>query len=269
MFHLVAVGPSGRLLVHTHAEAIELVRRLAIDPGLDLQLLPDHLHIVAPGHAVRRVRAALAAWARHRTGVTGRPGPHVRWLGVPSPLSSERHVRRTLRYVHLQARRDDLVPDALAWPHGTLRSRLGLLAQPLVPPVHQPHRYWSYLRADADHPSGPLPAPAAVPLAPADVRSAASCVGYVDVERLHMRGEDRARYLRALRELGHLSPARAAAVAGVHRTTVARVAQLGDHESEQLRRIAADPRFPAIGGPLPISRGVSWRSRSAERQAAS
>lgn len=114
--------------------------RASFPEALAVNLMPDHLHLVAPertdgarvlGRVVRRVTRPL-----------GRDAARW-WAPVPEPerLSSRDKLMRTVRYVWLNPCRPwrhggrslRLTEDPLSWTWSTLRDTLGIVLDPWTP----------------------------------------------------------------------------------------------------------------------------------------
>ena len=171
--HLTArLRPELHLLVDL-ANAWWLWRRLreTWPTALAAVLMDSHLHLVVrvtdAGAATSALGAVLGGHARH----VGEPRL---WLRVPdpTPLGSAKHVRRSVRYVHLNPVRAGLVEDPLEWPLSTHRGAVGAeylpwvdaaeLARELGRPVRSlPEWLHHYVSADAEtNPAGtPMPIP--------------------------------------------------------------------------------------------------------------
>lgn len=244
MEHIVVAAPPGRALARTYAEAVALLRALVVDPRVDVGLLADHAHVLGPPGTRAKLLRAVRGWGvrRSRAGVQG---PHARVLPAVAVRSAQ-HLRRTRRYVHLQAVRAARVADALAWPHGTLLDRLGLTLDPLVPRHPAPQALWAYVRAHDRWPSGPLPAPAAPPFRAHRLTEAFLVARRATRSQLTRRGPLRTAWLAALRDLGDLDLAPLAAASSVHTTTLRRAPPLPAEAAHLLARLAADPRIRAL-----------------------
>lgn len=120
MFHHVARARSGEWLFRTELEGRGLWRRVAALDGLVAACrMPDHLHVVLRhGHPSRCLLQVESACTRARNAARGGRGPLWAPAPPPQPLPDELHLRRTVRYVHLDPCRARLVSDPLAWPPG-------------------------------------------------------------------------------------------------------------------------------------------------------
>ena len=87
-------------------------------------LMPDHIHLLlAPGVArdlSRRLGGVLSGFAR-RARAPGYWAP----VGTPTVVPNIRHLRRTVRYIHMNPWREGLVADPLCWPWSTHRDAIG------------------------------------------------------------------------------------------------------------------------------------------------
>lgn len=90
--------------------------------------MPDHLHLIActkyPAEARRQI--AIEARAACRIFL---PGKKI-WAPSPTPeeIPNSLHLKRTIRYVHLNPCRDCLARDPIEWEMSTHRDVLGLTA---------------------------------------------------------------------------------------------------------------------------------------------
>ena len=150
MFHLVARAAAGRLLFRTHAEAATLFSRLAPTfPDCESAcLMPDHLHAVVREADGGRLGWLMGAYARWRNAVRGETG--AVWQPHPAPqvIPDDKHLRRTIRYVHLNPCRAEIVEDPLAWPWSTHRDAVGLAASPIRPVEREPERFHRWVSGD-------------------------------------------------------------------------------------------------------------------------
>lgn len=150
MFHLVARATVGRLLFRTHAEASALFCRLAtaFPDSEAASLMPDHVHIVVREEDRGRLTILMGAYARWRNAHRGEAGPV--WVAhpPPQPIPDQKHLRRTIRYVHLNPCRDGLVDDPLSWAWSTHRDAVGFAAAPIRPPEREPERFHRWVSGD-------------------------------------------------------------------------------------------------------------------------
>ena len=163
MFHLVAHARRGHLLWFRESEGAALFEQLlrAFPEAVALCVMPNHLHLVLPHpDPGRRLGAALSGYTRWRNAYRGR---RVANLWEPSPpaelLPDASHVRRTVRYVHLNPCRAKLVADPLAWPFSTYRDLVGFARPGPVRVESDPARFHRYVSGDPSvNPLGtPLP----------------------------------------------------------------------------------------------------------------
>ena len=130
-FHLTARTRYGlRPLVDRDACA-ELWARLRtrMGPSLACVLMPNHLHIDLEGEPTQARSALiteLKAFSKSRF-----PGQRI-WdpIGAPELLPDRLHLKRHIRYVHLNPCRANLVLDPLAWEWSTHRDAVGAVAEP-------------------------------------------------------------------------------------------------------------------------------------------
>lgn len=147
MFHLVARALPGRWLFHDDLEGRALWLRLARLDGLAAAcLMPDHVHLVLAhadsGGAFGRLKSAYARARGPAAGPLWAPAPPA------EPIPDELHLRRTLRYVHLNPCRAGLVNDPLSWPFSTHRDAVGLAAAAAVRPQRSPESFHAYVSGD-------------------------------------------------------------------------------------------------------------------------
>jgi hypothetical protein len=145
-------------------------------------VMPDHLHtIVEDGaNASRGLAALLSGAARHF-------GEPRLWKPVPAakPIPNVQHLKREIRYIHLNPCRARIVADPLMYPWSTHRGAIGAELDPWVTikrlarachwsvDAELAQRFHAYVSGDPTvHPNGssfPRPAPPrelpAVPLA--------------------------------------------------------------------------------------------------------
>jgi len=261
MLHFCAHTVRPHPLFHTWSEGLELWRALlrAVPHPQALCLMPDHIHLVADAVPRRRIGAVLSGWARRRAAPDGRL---FRRVDPPTRITPS-HVRRTLRYVHLNPCRAQLVDDPLAWPLSTHRDAIGLTAHRVGPRRNQ--RFHRYVASDEHVPRG-----SPMPIAPArpdlqDLLFAACALYRCTRSELGRQVHARGALLSAGRAAGH-GPAALAAPLGVTDRTLRRTPARPD---PRLALLAGDPRFRVIGseptthahmmeysGPLPPSGGT-------------
>jgi len=93
-------------------------------------LMPNHLHLLylahRPGNAQWRLGVELRAWAQRF-----HPGSKI-WTPIPDaiPIPDFHHLKRQIRYVHLNPCRSRLVSDPLAWEWSTHRDVTGCVLDP-------------------------------------------------------------------------------------------------------------------------------------------
>jgi hypothetical protein len=110
----------------------DLWRRLRIryPACLASVLMPNHLHLVIETRSPREARRILAIELR---AFTRRwfPGKQL-WATVDEPelIPDRRHLRRVIRYVHLNPCRAGLVSDPLQWEWSTHRDAVGAAFPP-------------------------------------------------------------------------------------------------------------------------------------------
>ncbi len=150
MVHLVAHAVEGTVLFRTHAEARALFDLVAATfPGAAaICVMPDHVHVVVPAGSAGRLRHLCAAYARWRNGHRGECGRV--WSPAPPPeeVPDGQHLRRTVRYVHLNPCRAGLVGDPLAWPWSTHRDAVGFALPAVREREHEPERFHRWVSGD-------------------------------------------------------------------------------------------------------------------------
>jgi hypothetical protein len=93
--------------------------------------MPNHPHLLVhtddPERERRHLASVLAAFTR-------RVGERRLWEPVPRPslIADEKHLLRTMRYLHLNPCRDGLVADPLLWPWSTHRGIVGAEVDPWI-----------------------------------------------------------------------------------------------------------------------------------------
>ncbi|MCC7441065.1 MAG: helix-turn-helix domain-containing protein [Bdellovibrionales bacterium] len=224
-------------------------------------LMPNHLHVLAVGR-----EKELHRWLACVIGAQARAG-RGRWEAVPVPerIPDAAHLRRQIRYVHLNPCRARLAADPLEWEWSTHRDWLGLTHAPWVAvrrwaPLLGWHsreagaRLHRYVSADPSARVEGTPPPRA-PVGGGDL-------GLTAVERAVRQ------YLRAGVDLGPAErrlafaharsrtayrPAELARWLGVSRSTASRLeagrASVPPASLGALDILAADPRFGAGGAP--------------------
>jgi hypothetical protein len=93
-------------------------------------LMPDHVHNILDVRHPNRARTTLArllgATSRHHT-------PDAHWsTAEPEVIPNVQHLRRQVRYVHLNPCRANYVTDPLAWIRSTHRGAIGAEVDPWV-----------------------------------------------------------------------------------------------------------------------------------------
>ena len=129
-FHLVfrATGGQKPFLGRENAAFFlrELQRRLS--PCLAYVLMPNHGHIlVRPGELKQATKAIRLALIQFKKKVPSH------WEPIPEPASIPdlKHLRRQVRYVHLNPCRSNLTSDPLAWEFSSHREVLGYSPNPI------------------------------------------------------------------------------------------------------------------------------------------
>ncbi len=151
--HLVGWAPPGTLLFHNWVEGLVLFFTL-VDQFPELAALcamPNHVHVLGEWpDAEERLVVAEGAYARWRNTARGESG--AVWARHPpiSRVVDDAHVRRTVRYIHLNPVREHLVGCPLEWPLSTHRDACGLVIAPVVPRARNPEEFHRYVSSDPD-----------------------------------------------------------------------------------------------------------------------
>ncbi len=255
MFHFLACAARGRMLFVRDTEAARLFASLAAEfPELvALCLMPDHVHLILP-HADpgNRLHRVLQGYAKSRNFVARADAPL--WAARPPPqlIPNDLHLRRTVRYVHLNPCRARLVNDPLAWPFSTHRDRVGFAARPVVALDRDPSGFHRFVSADdACDPAGtPLPTRVFREVTPDEVAAAVSSVFRVDVGLVSSRHPARAAFAKVAWHSGLRDGKRIGAACGLTpghlRSLVAHIPDRGARLIEPLEacaRSVGDPRF--------------------------
>lgn len=207
MFHHVAAAARGRVLFvrDTEARALWSTLTTAFPELIALCLMPDHVHLVLPhDDPGNRLHPVLQGHAQLRNRHARRAGALWDERAPPVPIPNALHLRRTVRYLHLNPCRDNLVRDPLAWPFSTHRDRVGFAARPVVQIDRDPAGFHRFVSADdACDPAGtPLPTRTFGTVTAADVAVAASSVWRIPVQALTLRGEPRSTAVKVAWHLG-------------------------------------------------------------------
>jgi REP element-mobilizing transposase RayT len=258
MFHLVAGPVPGRALFVREVDGVLLYEALgaAFPEVVALCVMPDHVHLILPhddpGNRLHRV---LQGFANARNRRTGRSGPL--WAPRPPPVAipNALHLRRTIRYVHLNPCRERLVNDPLAWPFSTHRDRVGFAARPLVAVDRDPAGFHAFVSGDPSvDPAGtPLPSRQFRDLSVHEVADAVCSVFRVPSGRLSERHAARASFAKVawhsgIRDAEQLRTMTLLGRTRLHllvRDVPRRGAQLVE-PLEACARAVGDPRFHAM-----------------------
>jgi len=195
-------------------------------------LMPDHVHLVLPADANRQLLPVLRGVLG---GTTRRLGTAALWtIAAPALVADTKHLRRTVRYVHLNAPRGGLVADPLAWPWSTHRGALGAEADPwvraedLAAALGRPTRGFGewlhgYVSADPDVNLEGTPPPAR---APTGARHPLGRVALAAASATPWGSRDRRRHLTALlaQAAGAIETGPLAALLGISPRHVRRLA---------------------------------------------
>jgi REP element-mobilizing transposase RayT len=258
MLHHVARAVPDRLLFTRTTDAQRLFALIATTfPELvALCVMPDHFHLILPHSDPRnRLHDVLAGYAHGLFQRRGLSGPLFRARSPPTAIADDKHVRRTIRYVHMNPCRARIVADPLAWPFSTHRDRVGFAARPVVEAYPSPDAYHRYVSADSTVGTHGtlLPNPATPPIGAERLAEAVASVWRVTVDELMRRHPARTAFVRAATRL-ELAPADIRAVTGLCETQRYRIAKTVQAPDAYLRdpvldacvRAASDSRFQAL-----------------------
>jgi hypothetical protein len=253
MHTFVAHAVGRTRLFHDWGEAAALWSRITTGvPGVRaLVLMPDHLHLDQTSPDGAALGRALRSFARWRNAHRGEAGPVFRRRPAPRALAGRQHVRRNLRYIHLNPCRAGLVRCPLAWPFSTHRDALGLTLSPARERVGEPERFHAYVSADptCGVVGTALPAhPAGGETSLDAVAGAVSELLRVPLPWLCRRGAPRRVFISVARAVTSASTREIAAFAGLDGSGagVARVPAASPTVARLVSRVAADPRFPGL-----------------------
>lgn len=270
MFHHVARALPGTLLWRTWEEGLALWERLvaAFPELIALCVMPDHVHLVLP-HADEggRLARAMAAYARWRNAHRRTSGPV--WESHPpaEAIPDRDHLRRTIRYTHMNPCRAFLVRDPLAWPFSTHRDAAGLAIPPAVRPVADPERFHRYVSADATTDPGGTELPTTIwqDVRWEDVRDAVTALCRVPPDAVLQRGVARtlavqAAWVHGLRDVGVLAAACGMSTSRIYEVVAhlpRRGAPIANPRLAACVRVVGDGRFgPLFQGDL--RRQTAW-----------
>lgn len=269
MDHLVAHALPGTLLFRTHTEArtlFDLVAAVFPDAAA-FCLMPDHAHIVGPpgsGARLPRVTSAYARWRNAHRGASGGA-----WSPAPraDPLPDALHLRRTLRYVHLNPCRAGLTTDPLAWPWSTHRDATGFAVPPVRAREHAPDRFHRWVSADPSVAVEGTHLPEGLwgTVRWEQVRDAVAGVCRLPAEALTRRGPARTLAIQAawvveVHDARLLADALEIALSSVYRTVARAPARSLTHRHPPLHacvRAIGDARFAALP-PGDLARTPAW-----------
>lgn len=268
--HLVARSAAHTLLFRDHAEARALFEALAgaFPDAAAFCLMPDHLHLVVPSDdGAARLHRVMRAYARWRNARRGEVGAVWGVAPAPEPVRDAQHLRRTIRYVHLNPCRKELVADPLAWPWSTHRDLTGLALRPVLPRAREPARLHAWVSADPSVAvrGTPMPEETWGTASWESVRDGVAGVGRLCLEGLATRGPARtlavkAAWLLNVRDVEAIGGDLELAPSSVWRiaaTTPSRAAIARDPALQACIRGIGDERF----APLPpgdLRRTHSW-----------
>jgi putative transposase len=231
-------------------------------------LMPNHLHLLVETKRPRDVRRGLSiemsAFTRRR-----HPGKNL-WqpIPMPEPIPDRHHLKRQIRYVHLNPCRKGLASDPLEWEWSTHRDYVGAVQSPWADlslaseawglrGARFVQRFHGYISADPSvrvegtpAPYAPYDEPAIAPLS-CVVRSTRLAMRLIP-GRLGTSGRKVAVHL--AHRLGRPRAEELAAALGISRSWVFGLAaqKLSQDEEaalEAARRVLADPRLLNPKGP--------------------
>lgn len=132
--HAVAHVISGMPVLDADAaDWLWLKLREAFPAVLAACLMPDHLHILTLPESVAELPGRLGSVL---SGFTRHVGLSRYWATVAEPtrVPNVQHLRRTVRYIHINPCREGLVSDPLSWPWSTHRDAIGARYSPWLEP---------------------------------------------------------------------------------------------------------------------------------------
>src|SRR5262245_41196518 len=125
LIHLTARVSSGGRPFRQHEAAQRFWRKLRdlFPDAIAAALMPDHVHLLLetadPAGARKSLACFLGAFSRHHA-------PGVHWsVAEPKLIPNLDHLRRQVRYVHLNPCRARHVDDPLRWLYSTHRGVIG------------------------------------------------------------------------------------------------------------------------------------------------
>jgi REP element-mobilizing transposase RayT len=193
--HVVAHPLPNTQLWRDATEALALWRSFvrAFPDLVAFCVLHDHVHLLLPHPPGLRVARAMSGYARWRAHHRGRCEPVWQRQPDPSPIADQKHFRRTIRYIELNAVRAGLADDPLGWPLATHRDRCGFAFPPVLARERNPERFHRWVSADESvHTEGTaLPTPTPGPVTWADVQLAVGSIFRVLPSAFHRRGPAR------------------------------------------------------------------------------
>ncbi len=252
MHHLVAHAVCGTFLFHDWLEAGALWNRLSTLQGLRAAVvMPDHVHVLISAPDRRRWFDVLRGYARWRNAHRGLRRARV-WLPfeAPEPIKGFKHLRRTIRYIHLNPCRDHLVVDPLGWPFSTHRDSTGLAIPSIIRPEKDPQSFHSFISSDPSVAVKGTPFPRApttmLPPTPGQVITAVSAVTRTPLPVSEWNGTPRALLVKCLKVLARCSVLEIATMAGISRGSVWRACSKVESQVFSVQNLLGDARFAAI-----------------------
>lgn len=131
----------------TEARALWERLRIAFPDARAICLMPNHPHVLTDRADARsRMLGVMSGYARWRGAWRGQDARCWQPLPRVETLPDDKHLRRMVRYVHLNPCRGELVRDPLTWPFSTHRDQAGLGDPDLC--VDDPERQHAYVSGD-------------------------------------------------------------------------------------------------------------------------
>lgn len=214
-------------------------------------LMGTHVHVLHTRNVARELGVAMAGYTQWRNRRRGRRDRVWGRTTTPSEVTGDK-VFRNIRYIALNPCRARMVDDPLAWPFSSHRDAVGLAVPPVRRRASDPHEHHRRVSADpAVAVDGTLlPAGCREPRLD-EVLAAVSALTRTPLAGLPSSRAPCRLFLCAARALTSATNAEIAATVDVHPRTVQRAASSLEPAVEIVARVAGDPRFAALAGPLP------------------
>lgn len=253
MWHVVAHARPETLVFRSWQEAQLLWSALEGGPAcVAAALMPDHVHVLLRRREEQRdLVRALIGYGRTRNALRGERGPA--WCeGINgTPVRGAEHVRRTMRYIHLNPCRRRLAADPLAWPFSTHRDCVGLVMRPIRAPLLDAARFHAFVSADPSVDPHGTDLPVFVEdkghgVSTDAIRSALSALLRVEPAEFSRRGPARSLLVSAARSLSSESREAIVRLCAVSAPTLRRAGPAPAGALRMIRLVLHDPRFPAL-----------------------